>query len=329
MKNVLFVAGLAERYYYEPFIVACENRVNVFVFDPTIIPRNGALSIYLSTDGNLSGFIDTFRLNGENTENVRLSLCDIQTAWYLRENIQHQNQKHNSLERRFADNESYGAVRSLLSALDCKWINKKETVEFLSSNKLYQQKVALEAGLVVPPTLVSNSPEDVVNFSKHCNGLLLKTIGYIKLDDDGKYFLYSNRFTHTEIQTSDRAIHNAPVFAQKYIEKLYEHRVMVIGNRVLSCRINSQASQVSRIDWRHYDFEKVAHDYVVLPEDIQHKLLCFMSKIGLRYGAIDLIETPSGEFVFLEINPSGQWGWIHDLAGLPIPEAVAEMLESI
>ena len=54
-----------------------------------------------------------------------------------------------------------------------------------------------------------------------------------------------------------------------------------------------------------------------------------MDAIGLKYGAIDLIETPNGDFVFLEVNPSGQWGWISDLAGLPIPEAVADMLEAL
>ena len=35
------------------------------------------------------------------------------------------------------------------------------------------------------------------------------------------------------------------------------------------------------------------------------------------------------EFVFLEVNPSGQWGWIADFARLPIPEAVVEMLETL
>ena len=54
-----------------------------------------------------------------------------------------------------------------------------------------------------------------------------------------------------------------------------------------------------------------------------------MEGVDLRYGAIDLIETPDGEFVFLEVNPSGQWGWIADLGGLPIPEAVADMLETM
>lgn len=58
-------------------------------------------------------------------------------------------------------------------------------------------------------------------------------------------------------------------------------------------------------------------------------LLRFMSSIDLRYGAIDLIETPNGEFVFLEVNPSGQWGWITTLAHLPVAEAVAKMLISL
>jgi glutathione synthase/RimK-type ligase-like ATP-grasp enzyme len=104
---------------------------------------------------------------------------------------------------------------------------------------------------------------------------------------------------------------------------------MVIGSRVLSCKIDSQASEATKIDWRHYDFVNVKHTAVNLPDDIQQKLLRFMQAVGLRYGAIDMVETPKGDFVFLEINPSGQWGWIADIAGLPISEAVAEMLDSL
>lgn len=101
---------------------------------------------------------------------------------------------------------------------------------------------------------------------------------------------------------------------------------MVIGDHVLSCRIDSQASEMTAVDWRHYDFENVEHVQVALPHDAKDKLRQFMRAIDLRYGAIDLIETPDGDFVFLEVNPSGQWGWIADFAGLPIPSAVADML---
>jgi glutathione synthase/RimK-type ligase-like ATP-grasp enzyme len=48
--------------------------------------------------------------------------------------------------------------------------------------------------------------------------------------------------------------------------------------------------------------------------------------LGLCFGAIDLILTPDGEYVFLEVNLNGQWAYIEDLLGLPISAAIAEML---
>ena len=42
---------------------------------------------------------------------------------------------------------------------------------------------------------------------------------------------------------------------------------------------------------------------------------------GLFYGAIDLIRTVDGTYVFLEMNPFGQWAWVQDLCGLPLAEA--------
>jgi hypothetical protein len=39
-----------------------------------------------------------------------------------------------------------------------------------------------------------------------------------------------------------------------------------------------------------------------------------------------MIETPFGEYVFLEINPSGQWLWLDDLLNFGISSAVADWL---
>ena len=329
MKNVLLVAGLSERYYYGPFLAACDGKVNIYIFDPSAVPDNGSISLYLGTNGSITGFVDVLKIKGERIESIRLTVSDIHIAWYLRENGNQSDTKKSSLETRFLQNESRGAIQSILSVLDCIWVNRKETVDFLASNKLYQQKIAQQSGLLVPPTLISNNPEDVNRFSCGRDGLLLKTIGYIRLDEEGKHFIYSQRFPHEELTKSSVAISMCPIFAQEYIEKKYEYRVMVIGNKVLACKIDSQASEATKIDWRHYDLENVEHSQTELPEEIQRKLVAFMEKIGLRYGAIDLIETPDGNFVFLEVNPSGQWGWVADIAGLPIPEAVAEMLESL
>ena len=47
-----------------------------------------------------------------------------------------------------------------------------------------------------------------------------------------------------------------------------------------------------------------------------------MKTVGLAFAAIDMVETPGGDFVFLEMNPSGQWLWIDDKLGLDISDAV-------
>ncbi len=329
MKNVLFIAGLKEEYYYLPFVEACKGRnVAIYLFDPSRFPEQAIVSVIC--DGPItSGFIDVIKYVGNEHKDVRLPILDINIAWHLRESTNFLEKENGGIEKRFARNESRAALRSFFSILPCVWVNRKDNVDRLSSNKLYQQLIAQKCGLLTPRTLISNDSVSVAEFPVSDRDILLKSMGYIKLDDNGEYFLYSQRFTSNELKEAEKAIRCCPIFAQEYIEKSCEHRVMVIGDRVLSCKINSQASEKTKTDWRHYDFENVAHTASELPLPVQDSLRRFMSEVGLRYGAIDLIETPQGDFVFLEINPSGQWGWIADLTGLPIPEAVADMLESL
>lgn len=325
MKKALFVAGASEYYYFKPFIGACKERgVEVYLLDSARFPKDATLSVSLDVDGKLEGYVDVLKCEESPGAEIHLDIQDIHVAWSVR--ASRPGHKPRSLETRFARNESIGAIRALLSVLPCPWINREENIDVLTSNKLYQQLVAQRCGLRVPRTLISNNPSQVVAFSDPKDGLLLKSIGYINLDKEGRNALYSERFAHNEIESSSAAIRICPVFSQEYVQKRYEYRVMAIGNRILSCRIDSQASEKTKIDWRHYDLEKVAHVPMELPHEIQQKILCFMQAIKLQYGALDFIETPEGEFVFLEINPSGQWGWIADLTGLPIPQAVAEML---
>jgi len=51
-----------------------------------------------------------------------------------------------------------------------------------------------------------------------------------------------------------------------------------------------------------------------------------MLDLGLVFGAVDLICTPAGEYVFLEVNPGGEWGMLERDLGLPISEAIAAAL---
>jgi len=330
MKNILLIAGLSERYYYDSLLAPCvEAGLSIYVFDPSMVPNQATIQVILDATGAARGFIDVFKYVGQELVATSLQIHEIEVAWYLRENSDDTDEVDTSLHVRFAKNEARRAFLSLLSVLNCKWVNRKETIVRVSSNKLYQQQIAQQCGLTTPETLVSNDPESVVTFAKEKNGLLLKTLGYIKLDALGNDFLYSERFTLEELSSSRTAIQACPVFAQQYVEKRYEYRVMVIGNQVLACRIDSQASPMTKTDWRHYDFDNVEHLRAELPIGVQERLVRFMQAIGLNYGAIDLIETPEGDYVFLEVNPCGQWGWIEHYASLQIPQAVANMLKAL
>jgi glutathione synthase/RimK-type ligase-like ATP-grasp enzyme len=51
-----------------------------------------------------------------------------------------------------------------------------------------------------------------------------------------------------------------------------------------------------------------------------------VKRLGLCYGAIDMVLTPDGRYVFLEINPNGQYLWIENLTGLHISDAICALL---
>ena len=65
---------------------------------------------------------------------------------------------------------------------------------------------------------------------------------------------------------------------------------------------------------------------VELPCEVADRCRLLVRELDLLYGAIDLVRTPDGRYVFLEINPNGQYLWIEHDTGLPISAAVATLL---
>jgi glutathione synthase/RimK-type ligase-like ATP-grasp enzyme len=68
------------------------------------------------------------------------------------------------------------------------------------------------------------------------------------------------------------------------------------------------------------------HEAFTLPQAVEDKLRTLMKRLGLDFGCIDLVLTPEGQYVFLEVNPAGQWGWIESATGMPISESIAAEL---
>jgi glutathione synthase/RimK-type ligase-like ATP-grasp enzyme len=63
-----------------------------------------------------------------------------------------------------------------------------------------------------------------------------------------------------------------------------------------------------------------------LSTELADQMRNFTRHLGLEYGAIDLIRQPDGTYVFLEINPQGQFLFAEKLSGVPITNTLADLL---
>jgi hypothetical protein len=49
---------------------------------------------------------------------------------------------------------------------------------------------------------------------------------------------------------------------------------------------------------------------------------------GINFASLDMILTPEGEFIFLDLNPNGAWLWLELELGLPLTANMADLLIS-
>lgn len=259
-----------------------------------------------------------------------VSSKEIRSVWYRRPGIPVSTELADKRQERFVINEARAALWSFYTTTTgVRWVNPPLIgTRLLEDNQFFQLQVASSVGLRTPSTIISNNPRDVLDFVHvHRNGVVLKSIFRTALIVNGKVqLLYTNRLQEADVIKRADQIALCPVMIQEYVPKHLELRITVVGNQVFACAIHSQDSERTRDDWRRYDFSKVKHEQFVLPEEIHLKLLELMRRLGIVYGGVDVILTPDGEYVFLEVNPSGQWLWLEELTELPISQAIAELL---
>ena len=60
-----------------------------------------------------------------------------------------------------------------------------------------------------------------------------------------------------------------------------------------------------------------------LPAGVSERIVAYMERLGLRFGRLDLL-VGDGEPSFLEVNPTGQFGWLDEPNGWPLHRAVLD-----
>lgn len=260
-----------------------------------------------------------------------INIDDVETVWNRRPSAPEFPAEVQNDHLRFASAESVHVLRGLWCLLaDRFWINSYDN-SYAAAFKPYQLSVAQELDFRIPRTLMTNCPEHALHFFDECNGgVIYKTFSsYHQADETGAYKgIYTNLISREQLVAGSDRIKLAPCIFQEYIRKMVELRVTVIGDQIFAAEIDSQSSARSTIDWRRYDFAQTPYRKHDLPKEIQSAIKSLMRRLGIVFGCLDFIMTPQGEYVFLEINPNGQWYWIELLTGFPLLSTFVELLLS-
>lgn len=216
----------------------------------------------------------------------------------------------------------------LLMAHQGKVVNRPQN-HYSANNKLDQLKFALGQGIYVPDTIVTTDPEQVKTFYAKHNGRICFKLqrGAVVRTPEGDKVVYTNMVTEENMKRVS-SVASCPSLFQKYIPKDFEVRVISTDGVSIGIAIHSQDSdsEGSRIDYRRYDLDKVKYHEVELPEEVQRFCASMLQHYGLHYGAYDFIKSKDGRYVFLELNPNGQWLWLEEQSGVNLTKQIAENL---
>lgn len=205
------------------------------------------------------------------------------------------------------------------------WINA-HAAAIRASRKLIQHRAAILAGLPTPDTLYSNDPQEIRGFvDRHDGQAIYKTHRPTSWRDAVTYWVpYSSLITAEQL-VEDELLQAVPGIFQAVVPKSYELRVTAIGQRLFAAKLDSQRTTAGKIDWRKAYGDLRMEPYE-LPGTIAANCLRLLQDLGLVFGCFDLVVTPGGEYVFLEVNEAGQFLFVEHFTGQPLLDAFSELL---
>jgi glutathione synthase/RimK-type ligase-like ATP-grasp enzyme len=204
------------------------------------------------------------------------------------------------------------------------WMNDMQRDHAVNDDKFLQLAMADAAGLQVPRSVFTNEPDAIRELFEASNGnIIVKLHGALSRSMEGNTpFFPTTRLQAGDLDRLDQLAY-CPMIFQEYVPKAYELRVVYVDGDFFAGKIPHEEELTDwrvttgkRLDWQHYE----------LPHDTRQKITRLMNSLGLLFGAIDIIRRTDGEYVFLEVNPQGEWGMLQKYLNYPIGQTIAKKL---
>lgn len=194
------------------------------------------------------------------------------------------------------------------------WLNKPHN-DLYAGNKLFHLNKAIEVGLKVPKTLISQDYDEILDFCKELGG----TIIVKKLLGSSLKPLVTLKLTYKELKESKNSIQLCPAIYQEIIPGDIHIRANCFGNKVHPIII-----EANRLDWRR-DLS-VPFRVEEIDNKTEEMLTILLSKLNLNMGIMDLKYNENRELIWLEINTQGQFLFGEALSGYDLTNAFSKFL---
>jgi glutathione synthase/RimK-type ligase-like ATP-grasp enzyme len=201
-------------------------------------------------------------------------------------------------------------LRSVIQACPAHWVNNWKAYQFHQEKPLQLTK-AKQIGIAIPNTLISNDAEQVAEFAKYHKKTIFKPV----FGGAHTQFLTEK---HLEIDRLKQVLRLSPVTVQEYIPGT-NLRSYVIGEAVYTAEIRSPV-----LDFRADQAAQLLP--FQLPEAIQNQCQSIARAFFLEWTAIDWRLSPTGDYMFLEANPSPMFLHFERQTGFPITESLIQLL---
>ncbi len=229
--------------------------------------------------------------------------------------------KQYSLSKQVYRSQWSSFIRNLIVFESANWVNHP-VATYKAENKLYQLKMASKCGFAVPKTIVGNFLPQDINRNQIYIVKSLDTALFF--EDKQEMFTYSTKLSGEELLASELRL--APVIIQEYLQNKIDIRVTIIGDTLFAVDITKNGNPIDG-DWRKASKESLMYRPIDLPDSVKVLIKNTMKSLGLKFGGMDLALV-SDNYYFIEVNPTGEWGWLTTSAQLPIDKAIADYLSA-
>ncbi|UFR03956.1 hypothetical protein KBP30_23510 [Streptomyces sp. Go40/10] len=288
------------------------------VFDPASYP-NGSTVTITSCGAGVDVYLHC---------DTHLDLANVRSVWYRRPGSFAISDQLKPEEAEWLRAECSHAIRTVWDEIPALWVSHPDAIR-RASVKVKQLDTALKLGFSIPRFTITNDEEDASDFISSCpSGVVVKSLNSPVITyRDQVCTLYTHLLTADDREELN-SVRFGPTYLQEFVKKSMDVRVTVFDDEVFAVGIKSTSSEDALIDFRRAEIYDLPHEVINIPEDLKQLCVQLVQRLNLKFGAIDLLLKPNGDYLFLEVNPNGQWYWLEWVTGLPMVRSLCNLLMS-